>query len=245
MSLVSSGRHRQAPLLLLFLDPQVAELFSLQGLAINLGLQREWKGWWKTGLFWSAAQSIKRERFGGTGVVSWSQTDGVWLRSETLGKGLHRVKIRYLQRQNKCIVPSFSSRSAGGDGGAGDGCARPPSWSGPTRQSQTLRSRTRSRHGRCGNSPSPPSSFPRSLQQSEQAKCDVILLIYASRHLKGSVSLPKAPKGTYPIFPCCPVKVPLLSPPDMYNRQLPKSAAKPQNKYPEKHIWNVSCDAVT
>lgn len=168
------------------------------------------------GLFLSAPWSIKKEPFRGTGVVSWSQTDGAWLRSETLGKVLHRVNIRYLQRQSKRlgIVSSLASRSAGGDGG-GDGYACPPSWFGPTRQSQMLRSRTRSRHERCGNNRSPPSSFPRSLQQSEKGKCDFIWFIHTNRNFKGSVSLTNAPKGTYPVFPCCPIKVSLLSPPDV------------------------------
>lgn len=162
----------------------------------------------------------------------------VWLRSETLGKVLHQVKIRYLRRQKKCLgfVPSFASRSAGGDGG-GDDYARPPSWFGPTRQSQMLRSHTRSRHGRCGNNRSPPSSFPRSLQQSEKGKSDFILFIHTNRIFKGSVSF-KHTKRNLP-------NISLLSHqsfsplPTWYVKQtqLPKRAAKPENKYPEKHIW--------
>lgn len=44
LSLVSSGCHRPALLLVIFLDPQVAELFSLQGLAMNLSGKIDEKG---------------------------------------------------------------------------------------------------------------------------------------------------------------------------------------------------------
>lgn len=52
------------------------------------------------------------------------------------------------------------------DDGGDDGCACPPLWSCPTLQSQTFRSHTHYPHEQCGSSRSPPSSFPRSWQQS-------------------------------------------------------------------------------